>query len=287
MSKIGSAMCFLAAVLLGLLSCLSCVCWQGNRILTDRELHERSALTDEALSLQETMVRAALPEALADSPVDPTHIAELVTRDSLIQLNRDMIAWWMDIPAGGSEKTPVWYTEGLREAVLSDETFQSSVHRNRQARMADTVTDQITEAVTEAAAPVRRKVLSLGAGIGQGKADLPRWAAVLRYMPLLLVLICLALCSLILLLKARDMARAAGFIGSGLLSGGLLTAAVPILAKSLGAMQMLQSLSPLMASQVKATADAVWGSLGLAAGILAAAGLILLTFGGTRREKKA
>ena len=155
-------------------------------VLFDRGMHEDVALDPQVTDAQMERINRELAEVCKEYPVSIDTLTALITHDSIVQYNRDIISWWMDMLQNGVVTTaPVWNGGDLISAIRADEVFLASVPAPLQKATArDQVAVAVQDVVTDAVLPIRGILITFGMAQLLERIDLASYTALVRITPL-------------------------------------------------------------------------------------------------------
>lgn len=237
--------------------------WQVNRLLTDAELHESVALDVRVTDVQFARVENTVHELAAKYAFAPETVMDLVTRESLADYSREVIAWWMGLLAEDPVlDAPEWDTADVEQAVREDELFQANTPSTQRRSVArDQVAYAVGQAVDRAVLPVRMKLVAPLLPMVFQKVDVLRYMGYLSMAPAVLAGAAAVLCLVILLAMRRRLSLGMLYIGSGLIGGALMLALAGAAVFALNVTGQVAELSPIMGMQLSLlTKQLAWQS---------------------------
>ena len=179
--------------------------------LFDRSMHESVALDSRVTAAQMARIAHEFSLICDEYPVSPDTLHAMVTQESIIQYNLDIIAWWTNMVQNGDVSTaPVWNYANLIDVIRADETFQAAVPSALQKTTArDQVAVAVQDAVASAVMPVRSMLITFGMAQLLERINLASYTALLRITPLITLGVSILLTAAIaLIFRGRPRRRA-------------------------------------------------------------------------------
>ncbi|MBR2823959.1 MAG: hypothetical protein IKE24_09760 [Clostridia bacterium] len=248
-------------------------------------LYERVALAQEAVDSQMTRIAAEIAAIGERNGFDPSPVAAAVSRESVEDLNRQVIAWWTGFAGTGELGDAPSCHYDLKEILEKDEGFMASLEEMTVNSTVERVETQVDRAVRKSAVMFRDELIQGGMKRVAGRVDLPEIMEILRRLPLLGGAVSLLLAGLIALLLSRRIQLAGQYIGGALSGCGLLTLL------SLGLIRALNPGEPI--GEASAALQALYlrleriltlESIGAAAFLMIVGGLLMAWADRTRRK---
>ena len=254
----------------------------GLQMLTSPGLHERAALSGDAMDLQMTRIREKVTALGEEYGFDPEPVLALIPREDVEELNRQVIRRWTGALASGrTEEAPGFEAVGVEELLASGEAWierpEDTVLRNR----AREVTREVNSAVWKSAVLYRELLTETGFEMAGRRVNLPQTAELLRRAPVILALVFLLAAGLTALMMSRRIRTAGKYIGGAMSAVGLLLVLALALGTAMGIQRMIGEASALMEVQYAHTARVLRTELLGAALVLTTAGNLLM-----RRARK-
>lgn len=271
--KAAHALSFLLTLLLTVVLAVGCFTWLVHGVLTDEGLHTSIALDSRVIDAQMARIQARVEELAQEHPFQVETVTNIVTRESVEQYNRDVIAWWMGLmQADPAIDAPEYDTGDVEQAVREDAVFQENTPSTRRRTVArDDIAYEVGRAVTKAVLPVRADILSILLPKVLEKIDLPTCMNYLALAPKLCGIAAAVLALLVVLMMLKRLSKAALYVGAGLAASALGVAGVGLAAYLIGVPGMIAEISGLLAMQVSLLTKQV----ALQAGLYAAGALVL------------
>lgn len=211
------AMALTACLFLGLASLLTA------QVMTSPALHERAATAQDVMDLQMDGIQQGLTELAEEYGFDPTDLTTLVSRDTVKELNLQIVRWWTgSLSEGELLESPSFTLEGVEEALSQDEAFMSQVDELVRHLTLEGIRNKASDIVRSSAIQFRELIVNLGGRMAGERADLPEIMGLLKQAAPLLLLTALLLSGLIALLLSRDIRMSFLYIGGAFSGSGLL-----------------------------------------------------------------
>lgn len=193
--------------------------------LFDRGMHESVALDKNVTASQMARIAHEFSLICDTYPLSPDTLHAVVTQESIIQYNRDVIAWWTDMLQNGNvTKAPVWNDANLVEVIRADEAFQAAVPSALQKSTArDKVAVAVQDAITSAVMPVRSVLITFAMSQLLAHIDLTSYTAILRVIPLVTLAVSALLTTAIALIFRGRPRRRAIWGSSPFMAVGIIT----------------------------------------------------------------
>ena len=245
----GGAAWLCAFLLVPVLACLA-FSLIGRQAATSVALHEQVALDGSVLDGQEAWLREKIARLAKQYDFPAEKAAASLTRESLEDMNRQVIRWWTGMLRTGREQDiPLWDAEPLKEALRADEAFSAGLTATRLKGRVNQVASEVTMAVKKAVFPLRDSVLTGGIAKLCKSVDLAGLARVAQQAPLILALCAAVLGGLILLLLGANPKQSLRFFGSAAGGAAILMLACVICLILLGPGAMIEEASPRLMVQ--------------------------------------
>ena len=224
--------------------------WTALRLTTDQGLHERIALRDSVISDQMGQVERKAAELAEEYSFDAALVTDALNRETLTDLNRQVITWWTDMSSTGvPEDMPLWDGQTLRDALLAEEAFQET-HGILARDVSGKIVSELNSLLSRLLFPMRDILVTKGLEVVRRKVALSEVLDQLQSVPLTLTLLSLMMCGLILLLTARNRRTVFRIFGSAIGGAAVLSLCVLIMERLLDISGMIRESSLRFASQV-------------------------------------
>ena len=224
--------------------------WFTLRAVTDEGLHERIFLRDEVIGNQIEQIDGEAEKLGEAYGFNPDIIRESLSRETLTELNRQVVAWWTRMLATGvPEDMPLWDGQALRDRLLNDDAFLEA-HGALARDSAGKIVSSLNNTLSRLLFPMRELLITEGLEVVRRKIALSEIIDLMQGIPLALTLMSAATAGLILLLTARDGRTVRRHIGSALGGAGILSLCVLIMVRLLNLSGLIQESSARLASQV-------------------------------------
>ncbi len=256
------------AVLAALLTvCLIAACMTGmvSMVLFDRGMHEHAALDSRVTDAQMARITAGVKEICAEYGVSEDSILPLITRESVIQYNRDVIGWWMNMLQNGeASDAPAWEAADLETAVREDVLFREtvpSVHQKAMAR--NTVAPAMIKVISDTVIPVRSLLVTFAMTKVAERVSLPVLMQTLRLIPLVLLGVSAVLMAAICLIFRGRPRRRAIWGSSPLMACAMAVLVMLALTLIMRVPQQVGMMSGILAMQMQTLMMDVYLRMGL------------------------
>lgn len=271
--KLAHAAAILVTFVLMLVMTLGCLCWLAEDVLTNAEMHASIALDQRVTDAQMQAIDRQVTELAQAQPFQKETVMNIVTRESVEQYNREVIAWWLGLmQADPTVEAPTFDTGDVQAAVREDPVFLENVPSSRRRAVArDDIAYEVGRAVEKAVLPVRTDVLAILLPPVLQRVDVPSLMNYFALLPMLCGIAAGALALLVLLVMLRRPSKALMYMGAGLGASALCMAGVGAAAYLLGITAYVAELSPVLAMQVSLLTK----QIALRAGVYAACTLVL------------
>ena len=255
--------------------------WMALRAATDQGLHERIALRDAVIDEQMEQIAEEAGTLGTEYSFNPSLVTDALDRDTLTDLNRQVVGWWTKMCATGvPEDMPLWDGETLKEALLENESFIEA-HGALARNTAGKIVSALNGTLGRMLFPMREILITEGLEFIRRKVALSEMIDLAQGLPLTLTLLSAAAAGLMLLLTIGDRRTVRRQFGSALGGAGLLSLCVLALIWMTNLEGMIRESSLRLAEQVSRL-KLVMGleALAVTAVLLAAAWLLLRKAGG-------
>ena len=286
MRTTGRILSIITAFLLMLALTGTLISLEGTRIAGSKSLHESIALSDGNIDAQmERFLENS--RSLADSyGISPELITDRVDRETIKDLNRQIIAWWTEIAATGTvEDMPLWDSGDLEDALMADPDLTARVDKVQLKSTARRIVSEVQEGLKKTVFPVRDEILTQGMRRVRRMADVRGILKFLTSLPAAAGLISLILAGIIVLLNAAAPGRCMRYLGISAAGTGVLLAVAAVLLRLLDAGGMTEKSSVLLGAQVSALVSRLTIEAAAAAVILILAAGLLFRAGRGRAAK--
>ena len=277
--KTGLAADFLGWIAAFLLVCTltGMICgWTLLRITTDGSMHERIALRDALIDDQMEQLGQTADQLGESYGFDPMIIKDLLDRETVIQLNRQVIAWWTKMSTTGvPEEMPLWEGGAVRDRLMQDAAFQEK-YDVLTRDTAGKVVSELNGTLSRMVFPMREILITEGLQVIRRRAALTEILIFLQGIPLALTLLSGALAGWIVLLGAKHRSRMRQQLGSALGGAGLLSLCVLILFRMMNLSGLIMESSVRLAGQVRSLENVLTVEVGIVILLLLTGGWLLL-----------
>ena len=266
---------FVLALLLTLIITVTVFAWQGLALLQDEGLHEKVALNDRILDMQLERIELYVEELAETWSFQPETVMQFVTRETLSDYGREVIAWWTGLTGEDAEiAAPVWNDGEIAQAVREDELFMSVYPAERRRAIArDDIAYEIGQEIRKTVLPLRTDLVEAVLPGVLAQMDMSLVMDYVSQGSRLIGVVAAGLVLLIVLVMIRWVFKALLYIGSSLIASGLGVAAINGTALLLNIPGMVGEISPILAGQM----ELLMGQMLLRVGIVV---LIALVMGG-------
>lgn len=274
----------LAADFLGWIAAFLLVCtltgmicgWTLLRITTDGSMHERIALRDALIDDQMEQLGQTADQLGESYGFDPMIIKDLLDRETVIQLNRQVIAWWTKMSTTGvPEEMPLWEGSAVRDRLMQDAAFQEK-YDVLTRDTAGKVVSELNGTLSRMVFPMREILITEGLQVIRRRAALTEILNFLQGIPLALTLLSGALAGWIVLLGAKRRSSMRQQLGSALGGAGLLSLCVLILFRMMNLSGLIMESSVRLAGQVRILENVLTVEVGIVILLLLTGGWLLL-----------
>ena len=250
----------------------------GIYALTSEDLHIRSALSKEAVALQMERIRKNVTGIGTEYGFDPEEIIRSITRESVEDLDRSVVAWWTGFSrkAELTEK-PVYSLDGAEDLLRADQKFMESLDPMTEHLTIENITRKIGEKVVGSAVLFRDTLLSAGIEIAGKSVNLQEILTVMGRVPRIAGALSLLLAGLIALVMSRRILTAGHYIGGALSACSLLVLLSLILIHGLNLGGMIREASAILSAQFEHLAGELrleW--IGTAVALMAAGAVLMI-----------
>ncbi len=274
-----------ALLLTGLLA-LTVLTAGGLRLLTDPEIHLRSALAQDAMDLQMARIEEKLGAIAEEYGLAPETLKALVTREDVEKLNESVVRWWTGaVVSGKLEARPAFHLEGAEEALRADEAWIAGMNPLTVNNAIYAVVGKAERAVADSAVLFRDMLVKTGIELAGRRINLEEVMGLLPRLPRLLGICCGLLAGFIALIMSRRILTAGQYIGGAFGGAGLLMLGMIPLMRSLRLREMVAEASELLAVQFTHLTRAADAGLVILAIGMAALGAVLMILGKRAWEK--
>lgn len=257
----------LMTLLLTIVLAAGCLLWQFAGLISDRSLHESIALTPSVVDAQMERIQSIVEDLAERYSFQPETVMDIVTRESVEDYAREVIAWWMGLT--GDEPSivaPAYDASAVEAAVREDELFlESTPSAQRRTIARDCVAYTVSQEITKAVLPIRTVLLTLALPSVLEKIDIPHYVQLAALAPKVCAIAAAVLLVLIALTMIRRISKAAMYIGAALAASTLVMLGVGAMVWSMGIGPMIKEVSSLLAMQL----DLLGGHLVLQTGVSA------------------
>ena len=253
--------------------------------MTSRKLHERVALDKGAVDSQMARIAAEIASIGAKNGFDPAPVIGAVTRESVEELDRQVVAWWTGFGATGTlEEAPTYHMD-LKETLEKDAGFIGALEAVTVNSTIEGIESRVDNAVRASAVMVRDELITGGMKRVEGRINLPRALEILRKLPALGGAASLLMAGLIALILSRKIQLAGQYIGGALSGCGLLMLLTLGLLKALGLGASIGEASAALQAQYLHLARIITlETIGVAALMMIVGGLLMAWAAKTRRK---
>ena len=229
-------------------------------LLFDRGMHESVALDPHVTDAQMDRINRELADVCEAYPVSMDTLSALITRDSIVQYNRDIISWWMDMLQNGIVTTaPVWNGGDLVSAIRADEAFLAAVPSPLQKATArDQVAVAVLDVVANAVLPIRGILVTFGMAQLLERIDLASYTAFVRITPLVTLGVSVLLTAAIALIFRGRPRRRALWGSSPFMAVGFIILFAQVLLSLLNMPAQVAAMNEIFALQVSALLKALF-----------------------------
>ena len=256
------------------------------RLTGSQSLHESIALSDGNIDAQmDRFLKNS--RTLAESyGISADLITSRVDRETIKDLNRQVIAWWTGIATTGTvEDIPLWDSGDLEDTLLADPDLIASVDKVQLKSTARRIVSEVQEGLKKTVFPARDEILTLGMRRIRKMADVRGILTFLRSLPLAAGLVSLILAGIIVLLNASRRGKGIRYIGMASAGTGILLALAVVLLRLMDLGGMTEQSSALLGAQISALVSRLTVEAAAAAAFLiVAAGLMFRAAGGRRAK---
>lgn len=225
--------------------------WIGIRLISDRALHNRIALNEQTLDEEMRILTEKAEEVGETWNISPALILNRVDRDTLRDMNRQAVDWWMNLAETGKPgEIPQWDGTGLWEDLMGDEAFLAEQDGVLARSSASRIISEMNTTITRLAFPFREELITGGIGALDRRIDLPDLVTGFRKVPPILSACCLLLAGLLFLLLAGRPRLGLRYLGIASGGAGLIALLLLILFRVLNLESMTLESSVRLGQQV-------------------------------------
>ena len=260
----------------------------GLQTLTSTELHQRAAAAKDVVDLQMERIAGDVKDLAEEYGFSPEPVIELIRREDVEQLDRDIVTWWTGTTSTGKMgEEPEFTLEGAEKVLQADQKFAGGLDPLLAVSTVDRVVIQITACVKKSAVLFRDILVNAGVRMAGERLDLPEAVTLLKKVPLLAGMAALLCTGLIALLMSRRILTAGQYLGGALIACGLLAALGLLIMKSLNLRGMIAEASAALEAQYAHLSGTITLEVlgGAAVLILLGAGLMILARKEYRRDE--
>ena len=199
-------------------------------------------LTKKGISELKEYDEAAFTEEYGFEPADLT---ELVSRERVKELNRQIVRWWTgSLSEGKLLDSPSFTLEGTEEALTQDEAFMSRLDEAVRHLTLEGIRNKASDIVRSSGLQFRELIVNLGGRMAEERIDLQEIMGLVKQAAPLMLLTALLLSGLIALLLSRNIRISFLYIGGAVSGCGLLMILSWALLKLLDLRGMWRRLPP-------------------------------------------
>ena len=222
----------------------------GLQVMTSRNLHERNALARDVVDQQMVRIGEDVNRLAAEYGFDPQDILPLIDRESVENLDREVVKWWTEFAATGRlAEEPYYVLTGADETLKADRGFTEQLESMKVLTTVDEIISRVNNAVQKSAMLFRALLVETVIRFAGERFNLTEIMKLLRLIPLITGMGSLTAAGLIALLMSRKIQTAGQYIGGAMTAAGLLTLLTLLLAKLLGIRQMISEASAALERQ--------------------------------------
>ena len=222
----------------------------GLYAMSDTTLHTRAALSSDAVDLQMEKVTQNVRAIAENYGFDAEKTLALIDRQSVENLDREMVVWWTEAMRKGElGETPTYEIEGLKDALRADQDFMKTVDPMMEVSTLDAISGKISDAVVNTALLFRETLVRIAVSFAGDRMDIPQIMTLLRKIPWIAGAASLLLMGLIALLMSRNLLAAGKYIGAAISACGLLWLMVMALTWALNLQGMIAEASQALEIQ--------------------------------------
>ena len=221
----------------------------GVHVTTSRGLHERVALADDTVSTEMERIAAEIDVLAAEYGFDAEPVKNAISREEILELNRQAVDWWTGIFTGGNAGDLPGWQPSLSEVLNADADFVASLNPLAVNSTVQSIETKIGAAGRKSAILYRDEILKSLLGRVNGRINLPEAMEILRKLPLIGGLFSLLLMGLIALMLSRKIQLSGQYIGGAFCACGLLMILEWILIRTMNLRSMIGEASEALMNQ--------------------------------------
>lgn len=277
------------ALTLALTACLvgGCLLTLVEALLTNHALHEKVALDDRVIDIQEARIDEEIRELAEKYSFAPETALDLITRDYVVDYGREVVAWWMGLMTEEAEaEAPFPETDAIEEAVKADELFRANTEDFMRRSIArDEVAYPAGKTLRDTVIPLRVSLVALMMPRVAERLDIPAKMHLLSLGRSVLLGAALALLALLMITQGRNRCL---FGSVGLLAADALLITLTVAAALANLPQVLAGMSGILSLQLSVLLENLLPAVLLVEGVLLVLGVcMLLLYGVSVRRARS
>ena len=264
----------LAFILTGMLI-LFCTALLGRQVIQPGMNESGAQVSDDIIREEQQLIQKRITKLANLYSFRAEPVAELITEDTLRELNTQASAWWNSILKRGKAGEEVTWNTNELEQTLAANMLPSDTEDTES--LAAAATDAVRSCVIRTVLPMRQSILEAALQKAGEKLDLPNLIAFFLGSCWAALALCAFLAGLIALAWSRQTFREALlYIGGALGAAALVMIAAALLCLNAGIQPMIREASESMAILFRKTASGTMILAGLLTAVMAAGSILCL-----------
>ena len=259
-----------------------------NRVLTDEDLHIRTATDDSVIQEQMEKVSSAIRIMAEEEHFRADRVIRALKQDDFKKLNEQAAEWWKNIMSEGRlTEIPAWNADDQMISIIIESMDPNQIPNDELEETAKGIANEIEQEVNQTVMPFRKALVSLGVRYISRKMDPGSIIRFVSKIPEIAAAASLLLTGLIAFLTGKRIRWSLKYYGASFAGAGLSTLTALMMIRNADLSGLLNAASKGLNHQIQTMIRTVAAETWACAVILFALGMVfLICYNHEPRKKK-